>query len=611
MCGIVGYAGSAYAQDIILDGLKRLEYRGYDSAGMAVLDGDRLQVRKRAGKLARLVESLTGNSLPGSLGVGHTRWATHGEPNETNAHPHLSADGRIAVVHNGIVENASQLRHSLEAEGIVFRSGTDTEVLAHLIARHYAGNLPEAVARCMREAEGAMAICVVMQGQGGLMVGARRGSPLIVGLGDGEMFIASDVPTILSRTRRVIYLEEGDICTLRRDRCDILDAAGAPVERLVVEVTFDSAAAEKEGYPHFMLKEIHQQPSVVSHQILTYAGDRGGHISLPGLIPLYERMESLNRIVIVACGTAWHAGIVGKYLIERFARVPVEVEMASEFRYGDRVLDDRTLVLLITQSGETADTVEAMRMAKRSARCTLAIVNVEGSTIAREADAALFTHAGPEVGVASTKGYTSQLSALALFALDLAGKRNVLCEEELCVWLDRLRAIPDMMERCISRRDAVRNCARKPVYRDALHAMFIGRGFGYASALEGALKLKEISYIHVEGYAAGEMKHGPIALVTDALPVICIATRDAVHSKMLSNMQEIKARGGQIIGIVSDGDTAGAELCNDVFFVPECPAPFSPLLAAIPLQLFAYYVADALGRDVDQPRNLAKSVTVE
>lgn len=611
MCGIVGYIGGRNAQPILLEGLRRLEYRGYDSAGVATLHDSKVSVLKRAGKLQNLAGALDAGPLAGTLGIGHTRWATHGEPNETNAHPHLSADGCIAVVHNGIVENAHTLRKGLENEGVVFRSETDTEVLAHLIARYYDGDLVSAISQSLQDVEGAFAIGVVMSGHDDLLVAARRGSPLIVGLGDGEAFIASDVPAILEYTRRVIYLEEGDICAVRRDGQTICNASGEGLKRDEVEVSLDASAAEKEGYPHFMLKEIHQQPGVATHQLLTYAGEGDHGIVLPGLAPIEGRIGTIGRIVVVACGTAWHAGLVGKYLIEHFAHIPVEVELASEFRYGDRVLDRNTLVLLITQSGETADTLEAMRMAQASEATTLAVVNAEGSTIAREAGGIIYAHAGPEMGVASTKGYTSQLSALSLLALYLAKRRGAMKPEEGKAWLEQLRAIPKLMQRCLDHSDEIRACAANPRYRDAHSAMFIGRGFNYASALEGALKLKEISYIHVEGYAAGEMKHGPIALVTDHLPVVCIATQDAVYAKMLSNMREIKARGGQMIGIVTEGDSQAAAICDNVVHVPACPAPFSPLLVAIPLQLFAYDVANGLGRDVDQPRNLAKSVTVE
>ncbi len=611
MCGIVGYIGGRNAQEIILDGLRRLEYRGYDSAGVAILDGPGLSTVRSVGKLAALEARLAKAPLEGCLGIGHTRWATHGAPNEANAHPHTDAAGEIAVVHNGIIENFQALRTQLEADGAVLRSDTDTEVLPHLIRKHYQGDLLGAVRRTLEEVRGAYALGVVCAQEPGVLVAARHGSPLILGFGGGETFIASDVPAILRHTREVCYLAEGDICRITREDCTITDGQGKGKTPEIVRVDLDETSAEKEGHAHFMLKEIHQQPGVVHHALLSYVDEKTNEIRFPGLALAPELLASLSRIVLVACGTAWHAALVGKYLIEEFAQIPVEVDFSSEFRYAHRVLDAETLVVPVTQSGETADTLEAVRIARRQGAPVMAVVNVPGSTIAREAGGVLHTQAGPEIGVASTKAYTSQITMLALFAIYLARLRKQLAGEEVKTLLGHLRGMPEKMQWCLAQEAAVKRCARLPRYRDTGNAMFIGRGHNYPSALEGALKLKEISYIHVEGYAAGEMKHGPIALITDTLPVVCIAVKGRVYDKVISNIQEVRARGGLLLAIATEGDAQIAEYCNDVLYVPECYEPFSPLLTAIPLQLFAYHVADGLGRDVDQPRNLAKSVTVE
>jgi len=611
MCGIVGYLGEKSAQDVILSGLHRLEYRGYDSAGLATVQGHTLTCTRRVGKLVALETALRNTPHVGGLGIGHTRWATHGAPTETNAHPHVDGPGDIAVVHNGIIENFQELRRRLEKEGVVFQSTTDTEVLPHLVHAHYRGDLFEAVKKALHEVRGAYALGVICRHEPDLLVAARQGSPLIVGLGENEAFIASDVPAIMKFTHDVIYLDEGEVCAIRRDGCVVQDLDGNERSHGVARADWDETSAEKEAFPHYMLKEIHQQPDVIRHQLLTYVDKQSGQVRLPDLGLDEAALRGVSRIVIIACGTAWHAGLVGRYMIEGFARVPVEVELASEFRYGNRVLGPGDLVVPVTQSGETADTLEALRIARREGASVVGVVNVVGSSIAREADGVIYTEAGPEIGVASTKAYTSQISALALFAIHLAETRRAVSKEAARGLLKHLWDMPAKLAQCLESAEAVRRLAEKPQYLHARNAMFIGRGYNYPSSMEGALKLKEISYIHVEGYAAGEMKHGPIALVTPELPVVCIAVQGQVYEKVVSNIQEIRARHGITLTIATEGDDLIQEHSDEVLRVPDCYEPFSPILVAVPLQLFAYYIANGLGRDVDQPRNLAKSVTVE
>ncbi|MBI2431577.1 MAG: glutamine--fructose-6-phosphate transaminase (isomerizing) [Candidatus Hydrogenedentes bacterium] len=619
MCGIVGYVGPREAQPILLEGLRRLEYRGYDSAGAAIAQDGVLHVRKTVGKLARLAESLQADPLRGHTGIGHTRWATHGSPTETNAHPHQDTNGHISVVHNGIIENYVFLRAELQAEGAVFRSETDTEVLPHLLRRYYTGDLLAAVRQALEQIEGSYAFAALAAEHPEQIVFARKGSPLVLGLGQQENFLASDTNALLPFTRRVIYLEDGHHGLLTADTCQIYDAGGTPVAAAPSEVQQSAAAAEKDGHAHFMLKEIHQQPEVLRHLLLSYAPEHGlaqthtagTSIQFPGLGVLEQRLTEIHRIVIVACGTAWHAGLVAKYLLEPWARLPVSVELASEFRYAEPCLDARTLVIAVSQSGETADTLEAVRIARKFLAPVLGVVNVPASSIARAADGLIYLHAGPEIGVASTKAYTAQVTALTLLALHLAQRRGTLPQELMAERLEALRQVPGQMQEILQWSPKLDALAGLPAYKNASHAMFLGRGCNYPSALEGALKLKEISYIHAEGYAAGEMKHGPIALVTEELPVFCIAVQGSVYAKTLSNIQEIRARNGRVLALATEGDTQIAASCHDVFYLPPCPEPFSPLLAALPLQLLAYYIALELGRDVDQPRNLAKSVTVE
>ncbi len=610
MCGIVGYIGDQEAQAVILGGLTRLEYRGYDSAGVALVHDNTLLTRKCVGKLSVLTKELEVSPLSGTLGIGHTRWATHGAPVEENAHPHLDADQEIAVVHNGIIENFQELRNSLKQDGVQFRSATDTEVLPHLIRKYYAGSLFEAVKRALKDVRGAYAIGVVHRNEPDVLVAARKGSPLILGLGKGEFFIGSDPSAVIKHTREVIYLADGEVCLLQRDGYAIEDVHGVSVAHTPSTIEWDAVEAEKEGYPHFMLKEIFQQPDVMRHALLAYVDD-SLDIHLPEIGLSEERLRGLSRIVIVACGTAWHAGLVGKYLIEHFARIPVEVDLASEFRYGSRVLDQNTLVIPVTQSGETADTLEAVRIAHIEHAPVLGIVNVVGSSIARASDGVIYTYAGPEIGVASTKAYTSQLTALALFSIYMGRVREKLNKKNADTLMSSLLEIPDKIAECLMNAESIRACAQQKQYMHSKNAMFIGRGVNYPSSLEGALKLKEISYIHVEGYAAGEMKHGPIALVTSELPVVCLAPQGSVYEKVCSNLEEIRARGGVILSIASTGDNTICEVSTDVLYIPECNELFSPFVVAVPLQLFAYYIACGLGRDVDQPRNLAKSVTVE
>ncbi len=611
MCGIVGYIGEKNAVDVILDGLQRLEYRGYDSAGVSVLANGALDSVRSVGKLAALEAKLKTTPLSGSVGIGHTRWATHGVPSEANAHPHHDDPHAIAVVHNGIIENYLELGAELREKGFTFRSETDTETLAHLIRVYFEGDLFAAVRRALQDVRGAYAIGVVCSDDPEVLVAARSGSPLVVGLGEGESFIASDPAAILNYTREVLYLEDGQVCEVRRDGYTVHDLQGAPQHLEVQTVDWDQSQAEKGGYPHFMLKEIHEQPDVIRNTI-------GGRISEDRSEVVWEDgllddapLETCDRIMIIACGTAWHAGLVGKRLIESLAKVPVEIDIASEFRYRELLIPPNTIVIPITQSGETADTLQALRVAKDRGATVLSLVNAVGSTIARESDAVIYLRAGLEIGVASTKAYTAMLAALVLFAVDLGRRRGALSEEDATALLTELQQVPAKIQHILDNQGTILQCAADGRFRDAHSALFLGRGYNLPTALEGALKLKEISYIHAEAYGAGEMKHGAIALVTDKLPVIFVAPRSATHEKIISNIQEVRARNGIILAIATQGDTAIAQHCDEVIYIPDCPEPLSPILAAVPLQLLAYYISVNRGCDVDQPRNLAKSVTVE
>ncbi|WP_407542181.1 glutamine--fructose-6-phosphate transaminase (isomerizing) (plasmid) [Deinococcus radiomollis] len=609
MCGIVGYIGSRSAQQVLLSGLARLEYRGYDSAGVAIMDGEQIQVRKKAGKLANLSGELLALPLSGTLGIGHTRWATHGLPNDTNAHPHATEDGRLVIIHNGIIENYLTLKEGLMARGHVFLSQTDSEVLAHLIEEKYDlvnGNLYEAVRQALSEVRGAYGI-VVTHALHREIVAARTVSPLVMGVGEGEMFLASDVPALLPYTRRMVFLHDGDMVVLSDDGFRVTDLAGNAVARTVEQIDWDAEAAEKGGYDTYMLKEIYEQPVALTNTLIGRLHDETGEVNLDiDLDP-----SSFKRISIIACGTAYYAGLVGEYLIEQLARIPVEVDVASEYRYRDPLVSKDTLAIVISQSGETIDTLEALREAKRGGARTLGIINAKGSSMTRELDDTLYIHAGPEIGVASTKAYTSMVGAMLMLALWLARARGTLTQEAGKELLHAARALPRLVEEALepARVERIKAVAEK--YAHSRDYLFLGRGVNAPTALEGALKLKEISYIHAEGYAAGEMKHGPIALIDAALPVVVVATESRLLEKTISNVQEVRARGGQVILLLSDGDTENAQHADEVLYVPRSHEMVSPVVNVVALQLLSYFTAAHLGRDVDKPRNLAKSVTVE
>jgi glucosamine--fructose-6-phosphate aminotransferase (isomerizing) len=606
MCGIVGYAGSRDATSVLMSGLRRLEYRGYDSAGVAVISGSETQVLRCQGKLAAL-EKLVAEAPPaGSVGIGHTRWATHGRPSDENAHPHRA--GSVSVVHNGIVENHAALRERLQAAGRVFSSQTDTEVIAHLVDEAVAAgakNLAEAVRTAVKQLEGSYAIAVLSDRHPDEIVAAKNSSPLVVGLGDGERFLASDAPAILGYTREMVFLEDGDVVALGRTSMLLTDVEGNVRVRPVRTITWTAAQAEKAGYPHFMLKEIHEQPQAVSDTLRSRLLLDSSDVSLDA----QSVGELPGRVVLLACGTSYHAGLVGKFLVENVARIPCEVDLASEFRYREPVVSARELVVAISQSGETLDTLCALKEAKARGARALAICNVVDSAIARAADLVLYTHAGPEIGVASTKCFTAQLAALTLLAVHLGRRSGALATPAAAALLAELVHVPHKMSETLRQTGNLRELARK--YMHARDFLFLGRGTNYPIALEGALKLKEISYIHAEGYAAGEMKHGPIALIDDGLPVVIIATLGKGYDKVLSNLAEVRAREGHVIAVATRGDKAIKTLCQDVLWVEDAPPLLQPMLTVLPLQLLAYSMAVARGTDVDQPRNLAKSVTVE
>ena len=607
MCGIVGYVGPRQAADILLEGLRRLEYRGYDSAGVALINGG-VNVRKAAGKLSVLRDLLKDDKPEGTVGIGHTRWATHGAPTTPNAHPHLDKTGRIAVIHNGIIENATTIKTLLLKRGHEFVSETDTEVLAHLIGEHNQGSLEEAVAAALRDVQGAYGIAVVSADEPDVVIAARNGSPLLVGVGDKEYFIASDASAILEHTRSVIYLDDGEMAVLNRNGYRIRNLVTEKIDKPVNQIEWDLATLERGGYPHFMLKEIFEQPESVANTLRGHLLEEEGNSKVRGLNLSDEQLKSFQRIVITACGTSWHAGLIGEYMLEEMARIPVEVEYASELRYRNPVLDERTLVIAISQSGETADTIAAVREAKRRGARTVGLVNVVGSSLAREVSGGLYLHAGPEVGVASTKAFSSQVAALALVALRMARLRNVSIIQGR-QFVEALRQLPNLLRQVLDRASEVERLA--DLFDGTSNALYLGRGVNFPVALEGALKLKEISYIHAEGYPAAEMKHGPIALIDENMPVVFIAPKDTVHSKIVSNVEEVKARGGRVIALVSEGDGEIARLADATFTIPVTHDLLTPILSGVPLQLLAYHVAVRRGCNVDQPRNLAKSVTVE
>jgi len=608
MCGIIGYIGPRQATPLLIEGLRRMEYRGYDSAGVALWDGEAIEVRRAAGKIAKLDAAIAADPVDGMVGIGHTRWATHGAPNERNAHPHLSADGSVAVVHNGIIENASVLRGALQDLGYVFRSDTDTEVIAHLVQELFDGSLEEAVIHALRKIEGTYGIAVISSRDPGKIVAARKGSPLLIGVGNGENFLASDASAILAHTRQVVYLDDGDVAVIERDSYRVIDLNAMPLPRDVDRIDWDLAEIERGGYAHFMLKEIFEQPQSVENTMRGRLMLEDGTAKLGGLNLSHEDLLRIDNIIITACGTSWHSALIGELLIEELARIPVEVEYASEFRYRNPIVTERTLCIVMSQSGETADTLAAMREAKRRGARTLGLVNVVGSTIAREDDGGVYLHAGPEIGVASTKAFTSQVVALALFTLKLARKRDlsVVRGREIA---QALHALPAQIQEVLDRAPAVETIAER--FKDATNFLYLGRGFNFPAALEGALKLKEISYIHAEGYPAAEMKHGPIALIDEHMPVVFIAPHDAVFDKIVSNIQEVKARSGTTIVITSRDEPALRGLIDHEIRIPETLDMLMPILASVPLQLLAYYIAVKRGAHVDQPRNLAKSVTVE
>jgi glucosamine--fructose-6-phosphate aminotransferase (isomerizing) len=617
MCGIVGYIGSRKAVPIILEGLRRLEYRGYDSAGLAVYCGDnRLEVRRAQGKLRNLEEAIRMNPIEGSCGIGHTRWATHGRPTEENAHPHRDCHGDVVVVHNGIVENYLPLKQRLQSEGHVFKTETDTEVIAHLIEERLNGNLEEAVRGAVKEISGVFALAAISRSDPNKIVAARNGPPVVIGIGDNEYFVASDVPAILNHTRDMFFLADGDMAVLTPAGVRLSDFDGRPVNRQVSHILWDPIMAEKGGYKHFMLKEIFEQPRAVRDTTLGRVGQETGRIFLDEMDIRPEEFARFRQVKIIACGTSWHAGLSGKFMIEKLARLPVEVDYGSEFRYRDPIVQPDTLTVVVSQSGETADTLAAQREAKRKGSKTLAICNVVGSMITRESAGAIVTHAGPEIGVASTKAFTCQLTALFILAMYLGQANGSLDESASRCLVQELLRLPGKLE-TILQNDAVYEALGRDLHR-ASDFLFLGRGVHFPIALEGALKLKEISYIHAEGYPAGEMKHGPNALIDENLPVVVVATHDAnspesrvLYEKTLSNIQEVKAREGIVLALVTEGDREVRRIADHIIEIPPSHELLAPILEIVPLQLLAYHIAVRRGCDVDQPRNLAKSVTVE
>ena len=609
MCGIVGYVGDGNAREIIIDGLKKLEYRGYDSAGIAIYKDGALQIRKHQGRIVNLENAIASENISGNLGIGHTRWATHGAPSDENSHPHSNGDQTIAVVHNGIIENFVELREWLSREyGVQFRSETDTEVIAHLIGIYYDGDLLDAVYRAVDKMRGAYAIGVVCSKEPDKLIAVRKESPLVIGLGTDCNFIASDIPALLKYVRELYLLENNETAVLTRNQVTIYDVERKPVKREVFHVNWDADAAEKEGYDHFMMKEIHEQPKGIA-ETLNRRLDENGEISLDGISFTKEDLEKFNKIYIVACGTAYHAGLVGKFAIEKLARIPVEIDVASEFRYRDPFVDDKTLFIAISQSGETLDTLAALREAKKKGARILSVVNVVGSSVARESHDVFYTWAGPEIAVASTKAYTTQLVCMYLIALYMGRLKGVISDADYAHYIAELKAIPEKLEKILEKQDKIESVAKK-LYKTE-QVFFIGRGTDSGVSYEGSLKLKEISYINSFAIAAGELKHGTIALIEQDTLVVALATQDRLFEKMLSNIQEVKARGAYVLGIAKEGNIEIEQQANEVIYIPDCIDEVTPLLAVVPLQLFAYYIAKLRGCDIDKPKNLAKSVTVE
>ncbi|WP_302486022.1 glutamine--fructose-6-phosphate transaminase (isomerizing) [uncultured Megamonas sp.] len=609
MCGIVGYVGEKQAVNFLIDGLTKLEYRGYDSAGIAIFDGEKINVAKSVGRLAALKEKIKNHIPEGVIGIGHTRWATHGRPSDVNSHPHTDCSGKFAVVHNGIIENFMSLKEELMAKGHKFVSETDTEVVAHLLEDVYKGDFLQAVNEVLNKIEGSYSLAFMCQDHPDTLICTKKDNPLVIGLGEGENFIASDIPAIIAYTRRTYIMNDGEIAVVKKDSIWVTDRKGNPITKKVFEVNWNAEAAEKGGYEHFMLKEIHEQPKAVRDTISPRINKENTQVVLDELKWTKEYVENFNKIYIVACGTAYHAGLVGKYYIEKLARIPVEIDIASEFRYRDPIIDEHTLTIVISQSGETSDTLAALKESKRLGAKTLAVTNVVGSSIAREADQVMYTWAGPEIAVASTKAYTTQLVAMFLFAMYISGLKGTLTAERTHELLIQLRLLPDEIGRTLEDVEPIKTFAKNYAFNDDV--FYIGRSLDYNVALEGSLKLKEISYIHAEAYAAGELKHGTLALIESGVPVIAIATQKGVYEKTLSNIKEVKARDAVIIGIASEDDTELEKYVDHVIKVPSTDELLIPLLTVVPLQLLAYYAAITRGCDVDKPRNLAKSVTVE
>ncbi|MCX6640133.1 MAG: glutamine--fructose-6-phosphate transaminase (isomerizing) [bacterium] len=608
MCGIIGYIGKQQAMSILLSGLKRMEYRGYDSAGLAIYDGKEIIVKKEVGKIAQLEKMLNGHLMNGQLGLGHTRWATHGIPSQVNAHPHIDREGHIALVHNGIVENYMALRHRLEKLGHKFRTETDTETLAHLIEEAYEGDLLEAVQMALAQVRGTYGLAVICDKEPDKIIAARMGSPLVIGVGEGENFLASDLAAIIPFTRNAIYLDDGEIAVITADSVQNRTLTNQKVLKTVESVTMDLEQIEKGGYDHFMLKEIMEQPRTLEDSMRGRLLEEEGTTKLGGIRQFEDKLADARRIIIVACGTSWHSSLIGEYMIEEFARIPVEVEYASEFRYRDPIIDEGTFVIAISQSGETADTLAALKEARRKGAITLGICNVVGSSIARETEAGIYLHAGPEIGVASTKAFTSQVTVLALLAI-LLGRRKGLSAAQGRWMVRELKNLPLLVAKILENTEPIKILAEK--FKDRHNFLYLGRGYNFPIALEGALKLKEISYIHAEGYPAAEMKHGPIALIDKDMPVVFIATQDGTYEKVISNIEEVKARQGTVIAVCTEGDVEMAEKADYILEIPRTMNFLMPILSVIPLQLLAYYIAVLRGCNVDQPRNLAKSVTVE
>ncbi|MBP6024190.1 glutamine--fructose-6-phosphate transaminase (isomerizing) [Ferruginibacter sp.] len=611
MCGIVGYTGPREAYPIVITGLKRLEYRGYDSTGVALMNGG-LKVYKKKGRVADLEESIIGKNLHSNIGIGHTRWATHGEPSDRNAHPHTSKSGKLAMIHNGIIENYAQIKKELLNKGYAFTSDTDTEVLLNFIEDIKKNNecsLEEALRIALKRVTGAYCILLIDEDDPETIIAARKGSPLVIGVGKGEHFLGSDATPMLEYTKEVVYVNDYELAIVRPDELILKNLGNEKITPFITKLDMELAAIEKGGYDHFMLKEIFEQPSTIQDCLRGRLDAAAGTITMSGIQNNIEQIKNANRIMILACGTSWHAGLVAEYVIEELCRIPVEVEYASEFRYRNPIVHKGDVIIAISQSGETADTLVALERAKENGAFIFGVVNVVGSSIARISHAGAYTHAGPEIGVASTKAFTGQLAVLMMMALKIAHEKKSITQERYLELLNELNDVPEKVEAILKNADELKVIAEK--YKNAGDFLFLGRGYNFPIALEGALKLKEISYIHAEGYPAAEMKHGPIALVDENLPVLFVATKDSYHEKIISNMQEIKARKGKVISIITDGDTTSPTLSDDTFSIPPADELIAPLLSVIPLQLLSYYVGVAKGVDVDKPRNLAKSVTVE